>query len=208
MTRTWRSKAFAAALLAAATASAALLAAQPFDPPPDRRRAVGDWLVEHVGEEDGGRIVRMSREGEGFELSHRSAHWRGNRHPYRGGSVRWHGCSRGGEEGQADALTAAEVRALLSDWLAECDASPGEAGALLDGFERAFALTVEWNGDAQMATEAEVQAIIDYPDSSWRDSNRAIAPEEVAACEPGRMDDTGSCPLNLRSGPIPAPNVG
>lgn len=192
MTLTWRTKAIAATVLAAATAGAALIAAQPFDPPPDRRRAVGDWLVEHVAEEDGGRIVRMTREGDGFQLSYHSSHWRGNHHPYRGGEISWHGCSSGGEEGEAEALPAAAVRGLLTRWLAECDASPGEARALLDGFELAFALTVEWNRDAQAATEAEVQAILDYGNSSWPDEN-GFAPDNVAACELNQMNETGSC---------------
>jgi hypothetical protein len=192
MTLTWRTKALAATLLAAATAGAALVAAQPFDPPPDRRRAVGDWLVEHVAEEDGGRIVRMTREGEGFQLVYRTSHWRGNHHPYRSGEISWHGCSRGGEESEAEALPAPAVRALLTDWLGQCDASPGEARALLEGFERAFALSVAWNEDAQAATEAEVQAIVDYPNSSWPDEN-GMAPDNVTACELNQMNETGSC---------------
>ena len=192
MTFAWRTKAIAATLLAAAATSAAILAAQPFDPPPDRRRAVGDWLVEHVAEEDGGRVVRMTREGEGFALSYHSSHWRGNHHPYRGGEISWHGCSSGGEEGQAEALPAAAVRALLTRWLAECEASPGEARALLEGFERAFALAVAWNRDAQAATDAEVQAIIDYPDSSGNDAS-AMEPINLTACEPSRMNEAGDC---------------
>ena len=36
----------------------------------DRRRAVGDWLVEDVGDDEGGRTVRMTREDGDYSLDY------------------------------------------------------------------------------------------------------------------------------------------
>lgn len=171
-----RTPAFAAALLLTGLAGAAILAAQPA-PGEDRRRAVGDWLIEDVAEEDGGRIVRMTRTADDYSLEYHVSFWRGNARPNRGASAQRLTCLRGGEEGgteAADAAQASALRARLADYLAACEASPQEAEAALEGFERAFALASAWAEEAEAATAAEAAAIANYGMEMTTNANLAM----------------------------------
>lgn len=153
-----------AAVSLAGMAGAVIALAQP-DGARDRRRAVGDWLVEDVAEDDGGRIVRMTRTADDYSLEYHASFWRGNSAPARGASAQRLNCMRGGEEGGDDRARdprAPELRARLAGYLAECEIPPGEVDAALEGFERAFALASVWAREAAAATAAEAAAIADY----------------------------------------------
>ena len=173
-----RSQALAAALLAAFLAGATILSAQPLPPAPeDRRRALGDWLVEHVGEEDGGRIVRLTREADDYRVEYHFAFWRGNAGPVRGGSVFRLNAMCGAMESRPDAAAeppAAQVRAELADHLDRCGIAPADAAAALGGFERAYALASAWAEEAAAATAAEAAAIADYGADMIADENMVM----------------------------------
>jgi len=156
---------FAIALPLVALAAGALASAQPFAAPEDRRRAVGDWLVEHVGEEDGGRLVRMIREGEDYSVDYRIAFWRGNAGPVRGGSVLRLNGMCGGFESRPDPaadVPADEVRAELARHLASCGVGDEAAASTLEGLERAYALVSAWAGEAAALTAGEAGAVVGY----------------------------------------------
>lgn len=157
-------------------AGAAFVSAQPAAHE-DRRRAVGDWLVEHVAEDDGGLVVRMSREGDDYRLEYREAFWRGNYGPARGFQAARLNCARGGEAGgpdEAPQLAAGEVRRRFADDLAECGASPQEVDAALRGLEGAYALASDWAEEAAAATRAEAEAIADFGNDMMADDNMAM----------------------------------
>src|SRR6187399_2981039 len=66
-----------------ASAAALLLLAQGAAEAPsahvhDRHRSVEGWRVEDVAEDDGGRLVRMTRTAGGWRLEFYAAFWRGN----------------------------------------------------------------------------------------------------------------------------------
>jgi hypothetical protein len=151
--------AFAAAflLLAAIAVGAAAEAA-------NRHRAVGGWRVESVAEDDGGRIVRMTRTGAGYSLHYETWYWRGNARVYRRAAAVRGDCGHEGEEGLDGAAdpSAREVRAALAARLAWCDAPAREVRAALEGFGGAFALAYAWGLEAEAATAAEAAAIANY----------------------------------------------
>lgn len=185
----------AASLVAAAAAG---LYAQPFDPVEDRRRAVGDWLIEHVGEEDGGRLVRMSRERDDYRVEYSRAFWRGNAGPVHGASVmRLNGLCGGFDSPQdpAAAVPAATIRAELADQLARCGVADAEAAAALEGFERAYALVSEWAQQAAAITAAEAQAIADYgmDMDMGADANMTMTDENMTG---DAVDDPGLTGMN------------
>ena len=125
----------------------------------DRRRAVGDWLVEDVADqEDGIRTVHLRREEGDYNIDYHM--W------LRAGPtvIESHGfavdrlnCARGMEEtteGQdATPVDAAAVRGRLVAYLEECEAPAAEVAALLDGYERAFRLARAW-ADERLAENA------------------------------------------------------
>ena len=153
-----------AGLFVAGPAAAAL--AQPFPPePPDRRRNLGGWLVEHVGEEDGGRIVRMSRERDGIRLEYDAVFWRGNYGIYMHSAAKRPGLSCGTDQWRqawGTTVPAEAVRARLAAHLADCGTAPAQVAAALQGFEPAFRLAARWVRQAEALTAAEIQAIVDY----------------------------------------------
>ena len=154
-----RFRALLIAMAVAAIAGGGVLFAQPFAAVEDRRRAVGDWLVEHVGEEDGGRLVRMTREGDDHVIEYRVGFWRGNPGPVRGGTVMRLNGMCGGYQSPPDpgaAAPAATIRAELAGHLAQCGVTGEAAAATLEGFERAYALVSAWAEDAAAATAAAV----------------------------------------------------
>ena len=176
-----RSRAFAIALPLAALAAGALASAQPFAEVEDRRRAVGDWLVEHVGEEDGGRLVRMIRESGDYSVDYRIAFWRGNAGPVRGGSVLRLNGMCGGFESRPDPaadVPADEVRAELARHLASCGVGDEEAASTLEGLERAYALVSAWAGEAAAATAAEAAAVAEYGADPMADENMAMPADD------------------------------
>jgi hypothetical protein len=166
---------FRFALLAgslAAGAESAPVSAQPFPPtPPDDSHKVGGWLIEHVAEEDGGRMVRLVRTRKGYRLAYHVAFWRGNAGPLSGVSVERRGRSCASESWRRDpagnvwraetdlAAAAGAVRARLANALAECGRRPGQADATLAGFERAFPYAWAWTEIARLATQTEAEAI-------------------------------------------------
>jgi hypothetical protein len=160
-------------LLAAALAGGSFLAAQPFAEVEDRRRAVGDWLVEHVGEEDGGRLVRMTREGDDHNIEYRIGFWHDNPGPVLGGTVMRFNGMCGGYESPSDGriAAAAAVRAELAGHLAQCGVSAEAAAATLQGFERAYALVAAWAEEAEAASAAHGQAIADYGNDMITDAD-------------------------------------
>lgn len=149
--------------------AASLSAVQP-EPPAaaaqaaDRHRAVGDWRVESAAEDDGGRIVRMTRRGAGYSLHYETWYWHGNARTYRRAAAMRGDCGHEGEEGldRAANPSAREVRAALAARLAWCDAPLREVRAALRGFGRAFALAYAWGLEAEAATAAEAAATGNY----------------------------------------------
>ena len=129
----------------------------------DRRRAVGNWLVEDVADqEDGIRRVHVRREEGDYSIDYHM--W------LRAGPtvIESHGfavdrlnCARGMEETTEgeDATPAdpAAVRARLVAYLEECEAPAAEVAALLEGYERAFALARTW-ADERLAENAYTPA--------------------------------------------------
>jgi hypothetical protein len=137
----------------------------------DRRRAVGDWLVEDVADEVGGRVLRMEREaGDYHLLYHLSLPYEATRYQSQGFLVWRLNCGQGGEEslpGGVAGAQAAAVRARLATYLERCETPAGDAADLLRDFDRAFALLAEWGalgevGAANMAEmEAAAEAMVD-----------------------------------------------
>jgi hypothetical protein len=182
---TSRSTLLSAALLFATSVETAAIA-QPFPPEPaDVRRAVGDWLVEHQAESDGGRIVRLTRAHSDHILEYYVSFWRGNAGPYSHASVERVGEGCGSETWQRDPAggdlwrpesdvpaKAKIVRARLAEALAECGAGEDEVAAALAGFEPAFELASAWEEVGRLATLAEMKAIENYgrePETAGRD---------------------------------------
>ena len=170
-------------LLAASFAGGSFLAAQPFAEVEDRRRAVGDWLVEHVGEEDGGRLVRMTREGDDHNVEYRIGYWRGNPGPVRGGTVMRLNGVCGDYESPVDPapLPAAAVRAELADRLAACGVADAQAAATLQGLERAYALVAAWAEEAAAVTAAEAEAVADYGMDMGMDADMTVTDMNYSA---------------------------
>jgi len=171
-----------AALLATAVASGAMVSAQPADERVDRRRAVGDWLIEYVAESDGGLVVRMSRDGDGYRLKYHEAFWRGNYGPVRDISTERRDCGGGGEESGAGAdptLEAGELRRRFTDQLADCGAGEPEIAAALEDLEQAFEIASGWAAEAAATTAAEAAAIAAYGEDMSADTNVAngVEPE-------------------------------
>jgi hypothetical protein len=172
---TSRSIIVAAALCFAACAGTTAAFAQPFPPePPDQRRAVGDWLVEHQAESDGGRIVRLTRAHNDHILEYHVTFWRGNAGPYSHASIVHADQGCGSKDWRRDPAgdiwgpepdvpaTAKIVRAGLAEALAACGAAEQEVAAAFGGFEAAFELASAWAEVGRRATLAEMEAIENY----------------------------------------------
>lgn len=154
-----------AALLATALAAGSAVSAQSADERVERRRAVGGWLVEYVAESDGGLVVRMGRDGEGYRLHYHEVFWRGNYGPARSVASRWRDCGGGGEESGEDAapmLEGGELRRRFAAQLAQCGADGPQIRTALRDLERAFAIASAWTAEAAAATAAEAAAIAAY----------------------------------------------
>jgi uncharacterized membrane protein len=128
----------------------------------DRRRIVAGWLIEAVEEDDGGRIVRMTRRSGGFRLEFEAVFWHGNDGRIQGTSVERSDCTNGDELDRHVVPKAAMIRAQLASHLADCAASPRQAATALSGIERAYAVARQWAEDAAARTSAEAARIADY----------------------------------------------
>ena len=143
-------------------ASAAILVAVPVAlsaQSDDRRRAVGDWLVEDVRDEDGGRTLRLLHEDGDYSLDYHVSFTPGAAsYPSQGFMVWRLNCGQGGEEsldGGLDSLEARTIRGRLVQYLDRCTAPAAERDAMLRDFDRAFALLAEWAPESQAAALAE-----------------------------------------------------
>lgn len=156
-------------LLAQAGAAEAGRLAQPDPPAPaqapthDRHRTVQGWLVEDVAEDDGGRLVRMTRTAGGWRVEVYAAFWHGNDGIIREVSAAGPaGCGNGEQLDRHRTPAAAGLRALLTRTLSDCGASPATVRAALRGLEPAYALADAWSAEAAAATAAEAARIADY----------------------------------------------
>jgi len=161
--------------LALLTAGAALLAQTGED---DRRRAVGDWLVEDAADPDGGRAIGLEREFGDYQISYKM--W-----------VRPDGsltdmttivrlnCGQGGGgamDGGDVAARTNEIRGALAAELADCEAPADEAEAALDGFGRAYALAASWVGErADQARTASADMSMDMGSDVAMDMGSDVA---------------------------------
>ena len=158
-----------------ATASA-VASAQPFPPaPPDRRETVAGWRVQHVGDEEMGRDVRMTRDRAGFSIVYSANYWHGNGGPYRNVRIERRGQSCGGAEWRDDppqgfaaepdvAGDGRRLRARLIGHLAECDVGRRQAEQLLQGFEPAFSRLAVFAEQARRNILAVGCSIEHYPE--------------------------------------------
>lgn len=110
----------------------------------DRQRLVQGWMVEDRSEEDGGRLVRMSRTAGPWRLEYQVAFWRGNDGILQRLSALGGGCSSDEALDRHRIPRAAEIRAQLETALAQCAASRRAVRAALRGLEPAYALTRTW----------------------------------------------------------------
>lgn len=126
----------------------------------DRRRAVGDWLVEDVAE-DMGRAVHLRRDEGDYSIDYHLWLDPGmSRLGAQGFLIGRLNCARGGEESiDSDAIDAAATRRRIEEYLAGCEAPPEEVAALLQDYDRAFQLARLWAQERlpEMAN-ADVQA--------------------------------------------------
>lgn len=149
----------------------------------DRRRAVSDWLVEDVADEDG-RTIRIGREVGDYSLDFHMRLRQGAHDVYAEGYLVGRlSCSRGEEESIAAraATYAQQVRAHLVESLARCEAPPHEVEALLQGFDRAFRLANAW-ADERVAELASATA------SRAADKDNANAEMNMSDMNMGAMD--------------------
>jgi hypothetical protein len=148
------------ALLAAALAAGTAWPGEPAQR--DRSRTIKGWLVEDVSEQDGGRLVQLSRTTQGLRLQYSAAFWRGNGGRIQSTLVERSDCTTG-ETLDRDAKPDAKVvRALFTAHLAECAVPPWRIEAALRGFEPAYGLTQAWSREADAAAAAEAAAIAEH----------------------------------------------
>jgi hypothetical protein len=150
--------------------------AQPFPPsPPDRRETVSGWRVEHVGDEEMGRDVRMTLDRDGFSILYYANYWHGNGGAYRGVRVERRGESCGGEEWRdepprgfrAETDVAGDSRRLrtrLIRYLAQCNVGARQAEPLLRGFTPVFARMAVFAEQARRRILAVGCSIEHYPE--------------------------------------------
>jgi hypothetical protein len=147
-----------AALLLAMPAAGASAAARPAQPG-DRHRVVQGWQVEDLAEEDGGRLIQLSRAFKGVRMQYSTAFWWGNDGRLQSTLVEVSDCTNGETLDRHIVPDSKAVRALLAAHLIECAVPPRRIEAALRGFEPAFALALAWARDAEAATIAEAEAI-------------------------------------------------
>lgn len=126
----------------------------------DRRRAVGDWLIEDVSDQDG-RVIHLTREEGDYRIKYDIWLRPGETTPgAHGFEVDRLNCAQGMSEstgGPDDTpIEVAPIRARLVEYLERCDAPASEIAGLLQGYERAFAVARSWADErlAQLSDEA------------------------------------------------------
>ncbi|HET9640547.1 MAG TPA: hypothetical protein VFP12_15215 [Allosphingosinicella sp.] len=149
-----------ASLLLAALAAGTAWAGEPAQR--DRSRTLKGWLVEDSAEQDGGRLVQLSRATQGLRLQYSAVFWRGNGGRIQSTLIERSDCTTGESLDRNIVPDAKAVRALLTAHLAECALPPRRIEAALRGFEPAYALAQAWARDADAATIAEAEAIAEH----------------------------------------------
>lgn len=171
----------------------------------DRSRTIKGWLVEDVAEQDGGRLVQLSRGSRGLRIQYSAAFWRGNHGRIQSILVEVSDCTNGETLDRNAVPDAKAVRVLITAHLTECAVPPRRIEATLRGFESAFALALAWARDAEAATIAEAEAIAgegretddataDDPDGQVARSRRPNDPL-VTACQ--SIGPSSGCSRNL-----------
>ena len=185
-----------AAVVSAMLGGAAIVAAQPGWETSERRRAVGDWLVEDVVDPGHGWDVSLRREAEEYSLSYLI-----RLNALQGGSpveifeVVHLNCGQGGGapiEGGRPFGDRNRVRAQLVEYLVRCELPPEEAEAALEDFERAFALAAGW-AEARAAEMAANQAAGSSDGEMSSDMHSAESMDmaiDMNATDMGVMTDT------------------
>ena len=140
-------------MLLAALGAGAIVAAQPGHPR-DRHRIVQGWRVEDVAEEDGGRLVRLTRASGPYRLEYQAAFWHGNDGVIQRVSALGKRCGDAEELDRHLIYHVSEIRARLTAALALCAAPPRAVRRALRGLEPAYALALAWNWEAQVADAA------------------------------------------------------
>ena len=127
----------------------------------DRSRTINGWRVEDVAEQDGGRLVRLSRGFKGVRIQYSAAFWRGNDGRIQSTLIEVSDCTNGETLDRHAVADAKTVRALISAHLGDCAVPPRRIEAALRGLEPAYALAQAWARDAEAATSAEAEAMAD-----------------------------------------------
>jgi hypothetical protein len=138
----------------------------------DLHGRMSGWRIDNVAEDDGGRIVRMTRVEGPYRLAYAVSFWRGNAGPYARASVELPDRSCGEREWHRDpdrpglwrpetnlAARARAVRSHLTASLVACGVPPAGIARALRGFDAAFALTARWAELARRDTLAEMDWI-------------------------------------------------
>jgi hypothetical protein len=148
-----------------ALAAGAIAAAQPAHPG-DRHRIVQGWRVEDLAEEDGGRLVRLTRTSGSWRLEYQAAYWHGNDGVIQRLSAIGEGCGNDEALDRHRIYHVREIRARLTDAFAHCAAPPRAVRAALRGLERAYALALAWDRDAARAAAAEAPPVYGLEDAT------------------------------------------
>jgi hypothetical protein len=136
--------------------AAALLAAEPVYA--DRILTVSGWTIADRAEQDGGRLVTLSKSGRGWTIEHRFALWHGNGGIYVGATFHWNGCDSGESDGLFpwDETVTTEILGLRTrDYMEECSLSEAEQRAVLAGLARANQTAQRWITDYRRRLDAE-----------------------------------------------------
>jgi len=205
--RSWRRpvRRLLPALLAASVGAGMGLAGPPGGG--DRSRTIKGWQVEDVSEQDGGRLVQLSRATQGLRLQYSAAFWRGNGGRIQSTLVERSDCTTGETLDREALADAKAVRALLTAHLAECAVPPRRIEAALRGFEPAYRLAQAWARDADAATAAEAAAIAGQgrkaeeamPDGPDTVPNAAGATSSTSASTPTRSSNITTRPCRRRA---------
>ena len=153
----------------------------------ERRRAIGDWLVEDASDEAGNSILRISRESGDYRLDYHLNLASGFPGEFSQGFLVWRlNCGQGIEEGfpaGAAGVDPAAVRRRIEDYLGRCGTPQAEAAELMRDFDRGMALLAQW------ATERQAR---------WGSAENAADAAEAAAdsMELNMTDDMGMADMN------------
>jgi hypothetical protein len=128
-----------------------------------RSESVAGWRIAYGGSGDGGHVVRLSRNGRGYRLSHELEFWRGNGGVVMGATFRRGRC-RSGDAGVIvpfeQGLSRATFDMRLADYLRACPLPRAELAVLLRGLDRAWPRFLRRARRALAAIRAENEAIV------------------------------------------------